>query len=470
MPLSTSKTLPIVNQRPCLALPCPPRFPPCILRLMKAPLVLLIASSILCPFVVVYGQDRLATPKNEILRDKIRRIQVPKVNFFQTPLDEVMNTLSAHSRKFDFKETRPAAKGVNIIVLGQRAPTPVLTLQLNMMSLEKMLDFITEMVGWTYELREDAIVVSKEVRGVGGLPRGLKVAFFEVPQSIIIRMTGVGGGGPPDPFGGGGKQLDQAGKVKQYLAHAGVRFDEKKGHRFAFDGFQIIVTHEQESLDRIRAILLSLDDKVARQIEAQFKILEAPLGALDKVLEKAVGQGVHKGSKAMQIESRLANLAFNELNKMEGVELKSLPRLVVMDGQPASLKIGEEMIYPTDFITPNLLVPANGKNPGPAAPVPQFGTVTPDGEQPGFRVVGTRIDLTARHDSKYDRVHLEMAPQITEFKGFEEYGAGVKVPKFWSWTLNTSVNMRRNHTMIFRGPASDEKHEIIIFLEANAVR
>ena len=77
---------------------------------------------------------------------------------------------------------------------------------------------------------------------------------------------------------------------------------------------------------------------------AQFKILETPLGALDKVLEKAVGQGVHKGPKAMQIESRLANLAFNELNKIEGVELKSLPRLVVMDGQPASLKIGEEMI------------------------------------------------------------------------------------------------------------------------------
>ena len=469
MPLSTSKTLPIVNQRPYLALPCPSRFPPCILRLMKAPLVLLIASSILCPFVVVYGQDRLATPKNEILRDKIRRIQVPKVNFFQTPLDEVMNTLSAHSRKFDFKETRPAAKGVNIIVLGQRAPTPVLTLQLNKMSLEKMLDFITEMVGWTYELREDAIVVSKEVRGVGGMPRGLKVEFFEVPQGIIQRMTGGGGGAPPDPFSAGAvKPLDQAGKIKQYLAHAGVRFDEKKGHRFVFDGFQIIATHDQESLDRIRAILLELDQDVISQIGVDFKVLEAPLGFLDKIIGETVGPGYLKGT---QIENRLAEKALSELVKQEEVKVKFAPRLVILDGQPASMTIGEEMIYPTDFKAPDAQTSSAAQNNSTGhGALAQFGKVAPDDEQPGFREVGIQVDLTPRFEPKYDRIHLELFCGITEFLGFSEYGPGIKVPKFWSWKLATSVMLRRHHSMIFRGPASDGKREIIIFLQANAFR
>jgi hypothetical protein len=114
--------------------------------------------------------------------------------------------------------------------------------------------------------------------------------------------------------------------------------------------------------------------------------------------------------------------------------------------------------------------PTVGTNTAATPPLPRFDTVAPDDEQPGFRMVGIKIDLTPRYEPQFDRINLEMAPQITEFKGYEEFGAGIKVPKFWSWSLNTSVNLRRNHSMIFRGPASDEKREIIIFLQANAFR
>ncbi|MBG29922.1 MAG: hypothetical protein CMI31_07970 [Opitutae bacterium] len=404
------------------------------------------------------------------LEDKIKRIEIPQLNLFNTPLREAMNLLSAQSRKLDSKETIPDAKGVNIIVLDQGAPAPSLTIKLNQMSLEKTLDFITEMVGWTYEVRKDAIVVMKEPRGGLGFPQGLKLEFFEVPQDIINRMTGVGAGVPPDPFSGFPKKIDPSGKVKQYLTNAGVIFDERKGHRFIFDGFQIIATHEQEALDSIRAILLGLDDKVAKQIEAQFKILEVPLGALEKVLEKAFGPRILMGQGHFQIESRLANATFFELRKMDGFVLKSLPRLVAMDGLPASFQIGEEVIYPTGFIPPEPVASSDSKPDQPFAPIPQFDTVAPDDEQPGFRMVGTKIELTARHEPKYDRVTVELAQKITESKGFEEYGAGTKVPKFWTWRLNTTVILKRSHTMIFRGPASDEKREIIIFLEASVIR
>jgi general secretion pathway protein D len=188
-------------------------------------------------------------------------------------------------------------------------------------------------------------------------------------------------------------------------------------------------------------------------------------------MEKALGEDRLNVTQAIQIESRLAEKAFLELKTAEGVEVRSLPRFVTMDGQPASLKIGEEMIYPTDFTSPNPAVaPTAGTKPLANTPVPQFDTVAPDDEKPGFRMVGISIDLTPRYEPKYDRINLEMAPQITEFKGYEEFGAGIKVPRFWSWTLNTSVNLRRNHSMIFRGPASEKKREIIIFLQANAFR
>ncbi len=446
---------------------------------MKPSSHILVVLSFFCAFSLGFSEHEedfsfndCEKPKDsdKSLGQKIKRIQIPQLNLFNTPLPEAMKLLSAQSRKLDSKETNPDAKGVNIIVLDQGAPAPSLTIKLNKMSLDKTLDFITEMVGWTYEVRKDAIVVMKEPRGGLGFAQGLKLEFFEVPQDIINRMTGAGAGVPPDPFIGVPKKIDPSGKMKQYLTNAGVIFDERKGHRFIFDGFQIIATHEQEALDRIRAILLSLDDKVTRQIETQFKILEVPLGALGEALEKAIGPRLTKGQGHVQLESRLAGAIFADLKKMDGVVLKSLPRLVVMDGQPASFETGEEMIYPTDFIPPKPVASAGGKPDQPFAPIPQFDTVAPDDEQPGFRMVGTRIELTARHEPKYDRVTVELAKKITELKGFDEYGAGTKVPKFWAWRLNTSVILKRSHAMIFRGPASDEKREIIIFLEAKAAR
>ncbi|SVE12475.1 uncharacterized protein METZ01_LOCUS465329, partial [marine metagenome] len=70
---------------------------------------------------------------------KIKRIEIPGVNFFETPLNEVLNTLSAYSRQNDFSEPDPAAKGVLIIAMIKGQPVPKVTIQLNKMTLERML-------------------------------------------------------------------------------------------------------------------------------------------------------------------------------------------------------------------------------------------------------------------------------------------------------------------------------------------
>ncbi|MFP6855573.1 MAG: hypothetical protein VB980_07295, partial [Opitutales bacterium] len=216
--------------------------------------------------------DRQITEAGEVtnrvspLLDKIKRIEIPGVNFFETPLDEVLNTLQSYSRANDFAEPDPAAKGINIIPMLAGQPAPQVTITLKKMTLEKMLDFITEMVGWTYEVRADAIVVSKE-GGDSAKTRGLEIDFFEVAQGTINRMTGGaagggGGGGPPDPFGGGGGGAapnDQAEKIKQFLIDAGVEFDEAAGHKFVFDGFQIIATNTRRNLDKLTRLLAKLD-------------------------------------------------------------------------------------------------------------------------------------------------------------------------------------------------------------------
>ena len=330
------------------------------------------------------------------------------------------------------------------------------------MPLNKMLDFITEMVGWTYEVRDDAIVVSKN--GPAGNAHALRTEFIPVSQGTIQRMTGgpqLRGSGPPDPFASGvaAGPDTQATLVKQYLVGSGIEFDERKGHKFIFDGFQMIVTHGQPALDRIRGIVLELDRDANQQVAVEVKILEAPLGGLDEVLDDLVGDDF---AQRIHLESSVADKAFKALRKAEEVDFKALPRLVVMDGQPGSITMVEEIIYPTAY-------QATEEGNGSSVRIwPVFGTVAPDDVQPGFREVGTRIDLTPRIESQYGRINLEMSPKFTELIGYEEYGGGVKMPKFWTWKIITSVTLRKNHTMIFRGAAMNPKREIILFIRAEA--
>ena len=60
------------------------------------------------------------------------------------------------------------------------------------------------------------------------------------------------------PAGGGGGGADDTGPIKPF-GRSGIPFDDGKGHKFVFDGFQMIVTHDRRSLDLIERILAKLD-------------------------------------------------------------------------------------------------------------------------------------------------------------------------------------------------------------------
>ena len=62
----------------------------------------------------------------------------------------------------------------------------------------------------------------------------------------------------PPPVGNGD---DTGQKIKAFLEGAGIPFDDAKGHKFVFDGFQMIVTHDRRSLDLIERILAKMTAK-----------------------------------------------------------------------------------------------------------------------------------------------------------------------------------------------------------------
>ena len=194
------------------------------------------------------------------------------------------------------------------------------------------------------------------------------------------------------------------------------------------------------------------------------------------------------GGGSMILGGSQANLLISALQRKQGTDLLSAPRITVMDGQPAQITIAQEFIYPTDYEPAPL--PGGGGGGGGAnqqgagalaqaiqiqSAIPQFDTVAPDDEQPGFREVGVVMDVTPRIE-KYNSIALELQPKVTEFDGFIEYGgssamigtsavgsppmiiqpSGILMPIFSVRKVNTSVTIFDGATVIIGGLTREE--------------
>ena len=218
---------------------------------------------------------------------KLKLIEIPGADFFNSPLSEAMTELQRQARLFDLTEPDPAKKGLNIIPLIGEEEEPTVNIKLNSMPLGKMIEFITEMVGWTFDVRSDAVVIQKTGGSFKGRP--LETEFYQMAPGTLQRLTGSSGGGQADadPFadpgagaGGGG---DDGIQIRAFLENTGIPFIDAKGHKFAFDGFQMIITHERRFLDLIERILSKLDEESSKQVEIEAKFLEVQEGALDEI-------------------------------------------------------------------------------------------------------------------------------------------------------------------------------------------
>jgi general secretion pathway protein D len=221
------------------------------------------------------------------IEEKLKLIEIPGVDFFNSPLSEAMTELQRQARLFDLTEPDPAKKGLNIIPLIGEEEEPTVNIKLNAMPLGKMIEFITEMVGWTFDIRSDAIVIQKTGGTFKGRP--LETEFYDVEPPTLKRLTGnMGGGGDDaDPFapagGGNDGAADDGIKIKTFLENTGIPFIDAQGHKFAFDGFQLSVTHERRYLDLIERVLAKIDESSGKQVEIEAKFLEVQEGALDEI-------------------------------------------------------------------------------------------------------------------------------------------------------------------------------------------
>ncbi|MGC6606910.1 MAG: type II secretory pathway, component PulD [Lentimonas sp.] len=285
---------------------------------------------------------------------KMNNIVIPQVNFSGMELTRVIETLSELSVEYDSE-----GLGVNIIPLfNPNDSNPRVNISLRNLSLDRILQFVTQQVNFGYDIGNDAVTVQPTNNEPGS--QGIITEFFPISRATVIRLTGFrdGGGsssGPVDPFAapsGGGSSGPSASEeveaLQKFFSQAGVNF-EVPGSSLAFDGEQLIVTQSRRNLERMRTILRNYSE--VKQVEIETKFLEVAQGDLDEIgFDWTVNSD---GTTVFQFAPRSLNDAFSVDSTASAISINS-PELVEVDPATGVPIVTEAINERVPVLPPNI--------------------------------------------------------------------------------------------------------------------
>lgn len=429
------------------------------------------------PQVLVQSSQDFAQEADPVaMLQKLNTIIIPSVSYGDMELSRVVNSLNELSLRFD---TGIGEKGVNIVLIDPNKVNPKINITLRNLSLKRVLDFVTDSVGFQYEVEVDAVVIRP---GEGGAASNLETEFFPISRSTFIRMTGIGVGdevgavlddpflpvSPGIPDGG----VDEAGALQTFLQQAGVDFVGNPGSSLAYDGSSMIVTQTKRNLDRIRNILNRYDE--VRQVEIEAKFLEVAQGDLNELgfdwalvsrdqsqsftsSNRSVtgsfgrissgsniiidGQTVDTlyppqipGENAFSASSAPLGMVtgtlgdydvagmLRALSQKSGSDLLSAPKVTVLSGDLATITVAQELRYPESYSDIEPEVGSGSSLTGGSGG--SAGVIIAAGTPQDFTVrnVGVELSVTPRVEEDDYSITLDLYPKVTEFDGFVEYG------------------------------------------------
>jgi general secretion pathway protein D len=427
------------------------------------------------PEIVGSSPGLVMREDDEQIRNRLEEIFIPKVEFRQMPLSQVVEALSEISLQHS-----PDGEGLNIVLIDPEGRDPYVAILLRRISLKRVLDFVTESVGFEYDLQRDAVVI----RPGQGPGFGLETAFYPISRSTLIRLTGIQSvEAPADPTGlqdpfalPESEPVDERGEaeraLKSFLQRAGIPFEGIAGANLALADGQLIVTQTPRNHEKVRSLLRRYREIKQVEIEARFlevqernleelgfewtllgngddKLTNAPARNLASAF--TIGQeesrividrpdadlpSIGQGAPVLPITVDLAEDAGNlfsfareigdgldlevlirALERQSGNDLLSAPKLTVLSGKTAEIVVAEEFRYPEMYGDTNAEVGMGDSESGSA------GVAITAGTPRSFttRNVGVEMEVTPTVEDD-NSISLLLKPKVTEFEGFVEYG------------------------------------------------
>lgn len=177
------------------------------------------------------------------------------------------------------------------------------------------------------------------------------------------------------------------------------------------------------------------------------------------------------------------------LNQKKGVDLMSAPSVTTKSGQRATVEVVREFIYPTEFEPPE--IPQDFGNTattsttfttlGTSSGVSSFPVTPTTPTAFEMRPVGVRMEVEPTIGSDGYTIDLNLAPEVTEFEGFINYGSPIQTgatdalgnpttvvltenkieqPVFSSRKLQTSVTVWDGQTVAMGGLIREDVQDV----------
>lgn len=344
--------------------------------------------------------------RDDGLQEKLNKTIIPQVKFSGMELTRVIETLSELSKIHD-----PKGEGLNIVpIFNSNKNNPKVNITLSNLNLDRILQFVTQQVNFSYDVGADAVTIQPS-DSLGGTSNTI-TQFFPITRATVIRLTGVrgdgGGGGAVNPFAapqdtGGASASEETEELQSFFQSAGVNFD-LPGTSLAFDGEQLIVTQTRRNLDRMRNILRNYNE--IKQVEIEAKFLEVAQNDLEELgFDWSVNDGARQfvGPGGTPILDDFGNptVEYQRAGQTQG---RSVNDSFTTDSSTAAINI-------------------SGFDPIPVSP-PSLNTAIDLGSEAGNLFTATgwtagnlNVDMAIRALSRKQGTDLMSAPKVTVLSG-----------------------------------------------------
>ena len=415
--------------------------------------------------------------KNNItLYNKLQQLIMPQLEYTQETVGNIVADLSNRSKEADTVNRT----GVNIIPEADVKDVVINTLALNNVSLLVWLKYLCKLGKVSFRLDGNYVIIGKS---------GSAIESFSVPISRIYaqRIRDEIGGGAA---GGGKKQeeeeIDYDGEMedfsakkdkkkdakkaeitidseglKKYFKERGVPFPEGASIAYDPESGRLTMRNTKENNDKL-ADRIHVLDVPAAMVMVEAKMMEITMGAMEELgFDWTLTYDVSNNNKRFispgqfpygQIYSRAAastNVLINNLNllpnaggsrdinlflsiraidRSERAEVITMPRITTLSTFPASLTIGDERSFPSDYEDAEVEINSNGNTFTYTPPVPDF-----EKEQVGlqFNVTPTVMNMKT--------VDVVFKTSLKKFIGWSNYDYTIKIGKMFESIADTST-------------------------------
>lgn len=228
-----------------------------------------------------------------LIEEKLNTITIPRLEFNNARLIDVLEFLSQKSQELDNAEPDPTRRGVNIVIDssgaldgGDLSQTP-LSVRLSNIPLSAALKYVTQQVDMKYRVEGFAVKVIPESVNPDA---GMFARSFNVPPGFITSAPGGAAPADDDPFGGGDDALAPNTSIsvrrisaEDFLKNNGINFPPGSSARFIGATSTLVVRNTAEELLNVENLVRSSIESGSKVVQIGIKLISVE----DQLLKQA---------------------------------------------------------------------------------------------------------------------------------------------------------------------------------------